>query len=60
MITVAQAAVIIGVGEPMVRRYCADGRLPAIRAGKRLWLIAERDARKFKRRPPGRKKITCR
>lgn len=51
-LTVAEAAVIIGVDDSQVRRYCIDGKLPAVKVGQQ-WLIKAGDARKFERPPVG-------
>lgn len=52
LLTVSQAAAIIGVSDVQVTRYCRAGLLPAAKFG-RDWQIAEADARAFIRPPVG-------
>ena len=51
-LTSSEAAEIIGVSRSQVSRYVSSGKLPARRVGQQL-LIREKDAKKFKRPPPG-------
>ncbi len=53
LLTVPDAAARIGLDRSMVRRYCAEGRLPAQRIG-RDWLIRWADLNAFTRRPAHR------
>lgn len=50
LLTVAEAAEVIGISISEVRRYCAAGRLAARRPG-RDWLIDAADAARFKEIP---------
>lgn len=54
LLTVKQAAKVIGICPSLVRRYCNDGRLPAQFLG--VWLIFKSDAEDFAKHPrlPGR------
>jgi excisionase family DNA binding protein len=47
LLTVGQAADRMGISAPLVRRYCANGRIPAIKIG-RDWAIRWRDITSLK------------
>lgn len=47
LLTIAEAAKSLSLSVPMVRRYCAEGRLPATKIG-RDWAIRQRDVESFK------------
>lgn len=51
-LTVSEAVRLIGVDPSQVRRYCIDGKLPAVKIGQQ-WMIRESDAESFKRPPVG-------
>jgi excisionase family DNA binding protein len=51
-LTAAEAALIIGVDESQVRRYCISGALKAVKVGQQ-WMIRHSDAEKFERPPVG-------
>lgn len=51
-LTISEAAEVIGVDGSQVRRYCIDGKLPAVKVGK-SWLIKREDVKKFDRPPMG-------
>lgn len=51
-LTAYEVAEILEVDHSQVCRYCADGKLPAIKVGNQ-WMIRASDARKFKRPPVG-------
>ena len=55
LLTIGQAARRSGLSESLLRRYCADGRLPARKVG-RDWAIREVDLDAFlmRQRPTGR------
>src|SRR5689334_17427510 len=53
LLSVAQAAAIIGLDESQVRRYCRAGRLPADQISG-AWVIRRADAEAFKPEPRGR------
>ena len=55
MLTVPEASQLLGLSVAMVRRYCAQGRLPAHKLG-RDWAIRVRDAKAFaaSERPRGK------
>ena len=42
LLTVEQAAERMGVSAPLIRRYCANGKIPAVKVG-RDWAIRGRD-----------------
>lgn len=51
-LTAHEVAEMLGVDHSQVCRYCADGKLPAIKVGNQ-WMIRGADARRFKRPPVG-------
>lgn len=51
-LTIAEAAVIIGVDGSQVRRYCIDRKLPAVKVGQQ-WLIERSAVEQFDRPPVG-------
>lgn len=55
LISMAQAAAIIGITPQRARRYVDDGRLKAMRVG-RAFVIRRGDAKKIVRRGAGRPK----
>lgn len=55
-VTTAEAAALLGVSAPYVRRLVLDGRLPARRVGQTLLLLPHRAVREFVRQPRGRPK----
>lgn len=57
VVTVAQAAAIIGVTARRVLQFIAQKRLPARQVNPRLWLVKSSDARTFarKKRPNGKR-----
>lgn len=54
MMTVKEAAEVVGVTPRRLRRYIEDGRLPARRVGARLFVLDEEEVRKFRPLPYGR------
>jgi len=46
LLTISETAERLGLSVAMVRRYCADGKLPAQKVG-RDWTIRQRDAEHF-------------
>ena len=56
LLSTSEAAGELGITDALVRRYCRDGRLKAVRLGERSWAIARKDLEKFKTIPrlPGR------
>lgn len=50
LLTISEAAERLGLSVAMVRRYCADGKLPAQKIG-RDWAIRQRDAEHFAATP---------
>jgi excisionase family DNA binding protein len=46
LLTINEAADRLGLSVAMVRRYCADGKLPAQKIG-RDWAISRRDVERF-------------
>ena len=56
MLTVAQAAKLLGISERRVRTLCEVGRIDATRHGVRAWAIHSIDRAKM--RVPGRPKST--
>lgn len=56
LITVAQAAKILGKTERHVRWYVAQGQLKGTRVGQRVLLLDRAEVRRFKPRPAGRPK----
>jgi len=46
LLTISEAAERLGLSIAMVRRYCADGKLPAQKIG-RNWAIHQRDVERF-------------
>lgn len=46
LLTISETAERLGLSAAMVRRYCADGKLPAQKVG-RDWAIRQRDAERF-------------
>ena len=61
LLTVIEAAKVIGVSHSQVTRYVNQGLLPAKRISQTI-LISEQDARDFKRPPRGNPKLlqkTC-
>ena len=59
LLTTTQAADWLGITESLVRRYCRDGRLEAIKLG-RDWFIVESDLEQFAAKPRkvGRPKVS--
>ena len=55
MLSVREAAAILGVNEQRVRQLIKAGRLTAQKVGK-LWVIQERALERVKVRKPGRPK----
>ena len=53
MITTKEAAKRLGVSRVRVQQFITEGRLPAIKIGRDLW-IDERDLMMVQRRPTGR------
>lgn len=51
-LTIAEAAESIGVDGSQVRRYCLDGKLPAVKVGNQ-WMIKSKDVKAFDRPPMG-------
>lgn len=51
-LTVQEVADMIGVDGSQVRRYCIDGKLPAVKIGQQ-WMIKREDAKSFDRPPVG-------
>jgi excisionase family DNA binding protein len=51
MVTVEQAAAIIGLTEGRIRQLIRADELPAVRVGKRTYLINRADLEKIKERP---------
>lgn len=41
LLTVSQAAELLGIAEPTVRKLCASGELPAAKLGKR-WYVSQK------------------
>lgn len=58
LLTVTQAAALIGVDESLVRRYIRENRLPHVAISKRIRLVRRKDAQAFAKRsrPVGRPK----
>ena len=56
MLTVYEAAAVIGVSHAQVTRYVKQGLLPAKRVGQTI-LIDETDASEFERPPRGNPKL---
>jgi len=54
MLTVEEAAQLIGIQPGSVRTAIADGRLPAIRFGKRVLMINRADAERYRDTPKDR------
>jgi excisionase family DNA binding protein len=52
MITVREAAERLGISARRVRFYIASGRIPAKKFAT-VWMIKEKDLKKYKPRPPG-------
>jgi excisionase family DNA binding protein len=50
LLTISETAERLGLSIAMVRRYCADGKLPAKKIG-RDWAIMQRDVEQFAVRP---------
>jgi excisionase family DNA binding protein len=50
LLSTPEAAERLGLSEAMVRRYCAQGRLPATKVGKG-WAIRRRDVERFAANP---------
>lgn len=50
LLSIPQAAERLGLSAAMVRRYCAQGRLPAEKVGKG-WAIRRRDVERFAASP---------
>ncbi len=50
LLTIPEAAQRLGLSVAMVRRYCADGKLPAQKIG-RDWAIRQHDAENFAATP---------
>lgn len=50
LLTISETAERLGLSVAMVRRYCADGKLPAQKIG-RDWAIFQRDAEHFAATP---------
>jgi len=62
LLSVTEAAHILGVSPALVRRYCQRGLLPAIKVGSAGWAIDEADLAAFatlprKRGRPERKDV---
>jgi excisionase family DNA binding protein len=58
-ITTVEAAKRLGVSRPRIQQYITEGRLPARKIGRDLW-IDVRDLATFQRRPAGRPQATGR
>ena len=56
LLTVYEAAALIGVSHAQVTRYVRQGLLPAKRVGQTI-LIKEADAEKFERPPRGNPRL---
>jgi len=50
LLSISEVAQRLGLSEAMVRRYCAQGRLPATKIGKG-WTIRRRDVERFAAAP---------
>jgi excisionase family DNA binding protein len=50
LLTISEAAERLGLSVAMVRRYCADGKLPAQKIG-RDWAIPQREVERFAATP---------
>ncbi len=53
--TVAQAAARLNRNRALIYRWLAEGRLRGEKFGY-VWLVSERDLRRFLRQPPGRRR----
>jgi excisionase family DNA binding protein len=55
LVSTAEAAAMVGRHESLIRRFCRQGRLPALRVG-RFWVLEVEDVRRFfaTERPVGR------
>ena len=54
LLSVAEAAAVIGIDGSQVRRYCRSGKLPASQISG-TWVIRRADAEAFKPEPRGRR-----
>jgi excisionase family DNA binding protein len=50
LLTIPEVAERLGLSEPMVRRYCAEGRLPAQKVGNG-WVVRRWDVERFAATP---------
>jgi excisionase family DNA binding protein len=55
LVSTAEAAALVGRHESLIRRFCRQGRIPALRVG-RFWVLDVDDVRRFfaTERPVGR------